>query len=720
MNELDQRAVTAQLFRYAQDLDHLIQQHDRLQHHHQMVLQSLGQDVVGEDLLTKVLEESAAQHWVTDLDGNVLRAVSRRTISWGSEAYGLQGQDLLQLLEPSEKTTVCELLERLDESNCRVVQVRLQVGAQPKSPQGNSFDILLLPSRRAGQCQIDWFFQYCTPPAYDVLQAPRRCVQLASPEQCLMVVDPNGDILAASKGYCSVTGYSEIELIGKNPRLLSSGRHDAQFYRDFWSDLQRTGGWSGTIFNRRKDGRIFLVWQVIRGVVDSTGKLLCYLSAMVDLTYVGPSIQRLQAIAYTDPLTGLANRRMLSDQFVQTLAKVRQTDQQMAILFIDLDQFKQINDDLGHAVGDFVLNETARRMRSVMAPGDLLARLGGDEFVVLICSNTRVHMAEAIGAQIQEALKPALQIQNCELFVSCSIGCARYPQDGEDMETLLKRADAAMYGAKRFGITFCYYDAGVSDVVLPDLEVDLWRALERNEISLVYQPQVCNDQLRSIRGVEVLMRWTHSVLGEVEPINFISLAERSGAIVPLGYWVLASACAQVRKWRDQGWAKFTLSLNISLRQLRHDGFLAAVQEALIANKLDGGDLEMELSEAQAMLFVQGDVGHVQALRKLGVRIAIDDYGVTLSSLSRLNFLNISSFKLNPQCVRDLTTSADARAISNCMISISKAMGIEVIAQGVETLEQALVLEQQGCSVMQGYYTGAPVSADAMGKFLADA
>jgi EAL domain-containing protein (putative c-di-GMP-specific phosphodiesterase class I) len=343
--------------------------------------------------------------------------------------------------------------------------------------------------------------------------------------------------------------------------------------------------------------------------------------------------------------------------------------------------------------------------------------VGGDEFVVLLSGNKRVDMAEAIGAQLQNALKPPLRLQNCHLSIGASMGCARYPQDGEDMLTLLQRADAAMYGAKRFGIPFCYFDAGMDESSRPNLEFDLWQALERHEISLVYQPQVSSAPDRPLRGVEALMRWKHATLGDVEPNHFIALAERSGAIVPLGNWALSHACEQLRSWRNQGLPTFTLSLNTSLRQLRHPGFLDEVQKALATHQLEGCQLEMEFSETQAMLFVQSDTRHVQALREMGVRIAIDDYGISFSSLSRLNFLTISSFKINQQCVQDLTTSADARAISSCMISISKAMGIEVIAQGVETAEQADVLEQQGCHVLQGFYTGAPVPPEALAALL---
>lgn len=717
MNGSDQDTLTAQLFRYAQDLDQLIQQHKRLQQQHQMILQSLGQEVPGEDLLPKQLQQTAALHWVTDFQGRVIQAGRTNPAPWAQHPSGQRDQDLVQLLARGQRDAVRQMLARFDETNAGAVQLPLKAEPLPGLPDTLAFDALVMPNRRSGRPTLEWFLYPGDSPQDNAAQTPLAMVRSVLPEHCIMAVAPDGCIWAVSQGYCDATGHSEEALLGNKPSMLSSGRHDAHFYSEFWSELRHNGGWNGTLFNRRRDGHIYLIWQVVRKVSDQYGQLLYYLSAVVDISYAEPSVKRLQVIAYTDPLTGLPNRRMLSDRLTQALDEARQTGQKLALLFIDLDRFKPINDDLGHAMGDLVLHEVARRMRGALLPGDLLARVGGDEFVVLLYSHKRVEMAEAIGAQLQQVLKPTLRIQNCEISIGASMGCARYPQDGEDMETLLQRADAAMYGSKRFGIPFCYYDAGINEVVLPNLEFDLWQALERGEISLVYQPQVCSDEGRSLRGVEALMRWTHPVLGDVEPSHFITLAEHSGAIVPLGQWVLATACAQLREWREQGLPTFTLSVNISLRQLRHPGFLSTVRQALAANQLEACDLEMEFSETQAMLFMQSDTAHVQALRQLGVRIAIDDYGISFSSLSRLNFLTISSFKLNPQCVQDLTTSSDARAISNCMINISKAMGIEVIAQGVETAEQASVLEQQGCRVLQGFYTGAPVHAAALRELL---
>lgn len=708
-------ALSAQLFRYAQDLDTLMQQHDRLQKHHHMLLQSLGQEVHGDDLLPHLLEKAASLHWVSDAYGHVLRSGAQNPPAWDKHLLGQIGQNVGHVVVAADRQTLHKVLAQMLERGAHACAVQLRLGLLgpdvllPAEP----FEVLLMPSQHQGNLEIHWYVQAAAAGPSEPLQMQAALVRAVQSEHGALVTLPQGAMAAVNHAYCRITGYAQDELLGHNPRMLSSGRHDDAFFQDFWFELLDKGRWSGSLFDRRKQGQIFLVWQSIRMVEDANGQVLSYMAATADLSYAEPSVKRLEAIANTDPLTALPNRRMLMEQLTLFLLEAERARAQLALLFIDLDRFKPINDELGHAVGDQVLQEVARRMRLALLPGDLLARVGGDEFVVVLRGSQRVEMAEAIGAQIQGVLRPAMQIQNCHLVIGASIGCARYPLDGVEMVSLLQHADAAMYGAKRFGIPFCFYDEGLAEGIRPNLEFDLWQALERQEISLVYQPQISSQRRQALRGCEALMRWKHPVLGDVDPAMFIALAERSGAIVPLGNWALAHACAQLRQWREQGLPRFTLSLNLSLRQLRHPQYLGEVSRALQDNALEPELLEMELSETQVMQFVPSDYVHIQALRALGVRIAIDDYGISFANLSRLNFLSISSFKINSLCVSELTTNADARAVSSCMIAISKAMGIEVIAQGVETPEQARLLAQQGCHVIQGYYSGHPLSGSAL-------
>ena len=705
-------ALSAQLFRYAQDLDVLMQQYDRLQRHQQMILQSLGQDIHSENLMSELLADAVPRHWITDTQGVLLQCVHGTHEAPPGTAGPWVGQPLQDLLAPALQEPIAALLQHLERHGPRgsAVQLRLELGAAAGEDLGLHWDAVLMQQQSHGRFELHWFLLPAPPGPHDALQALARLVQAVKPSHGLVLTNPHGSVVAVNSEYCRASGYSEAELLGGNPRMLNSGRHDTSFFQDFWYTLLDSGRWSGTLFNRRRQGQIYLQWQTVHMVEDMDGAVLAYMAASADLSYTEPTLKRLQDFAYTDALTGLPNRRMLAEQLQQKLKQAQEQSQPLAVLFIDLDRFKPINDEMGHAVGDRVLQQVAARMRDALQSGDLLARVGGDEFVVVLCGEARVALAEAIGLHLHGAIRPPMQIQDCQLELSASIGCARFPQDAMDQESLMRCADAAMYGAKRFGIPLCNYDLGLATQEQPNLERDLWRALERGEISLVYQPQIDQQRGLALRGCEALMRWAHPQYGSIEPGIFIALAEKSGAIVPMGNWALAHACDQLKHWSQQGLQGFTLSLNVSLRQLRQPGFAETVRQELQKNGLQPEQLEMEISETQAMLFAPGDTEHIQTLRQIGVRIAIDDYGISFSRMSRLNLLSISSFKLNPQCVQDLTTSADARAISRCMITIGRAMGIEVIAQGVETPEQAAVLVLQGCHVMQGFHTGRPMAA----------
>ena len=619
--------VTAQLFRYAQDMDALMQQHKRLQAQHQMLLQSLGQEVPGDDLLPRLLDRTAARHWVTDLQGRFLPGTRD---ALGTTAVATVAEALVDTAQDALRTLLHRLAGR--GNNHSAVHWRLQLRHATDPDSGPAQDALLLPQWRDGAVQIHWFLYPAPVGAPDPLQALCACVQGVQSAHGTLLADPHGTILAANTSYSHSSGYSQAELLGNNPRMLSAGRHSASFYQDLWFELLDTGHWSGTLFNRRKHGQIFLKWQSLRMVEDQAGQVLCYLEAMVDLSYAAPAVQQRQALDYTDALTGLPNRRLLTEQLAQCMGEAERTGEALALLAIDLDRFKPINDAWGHAVGDQVLQEVAARMRRTLLPGDLLARVGGDEFMVLLRGARRVQQAQAIGAQLQEALRPALHIQGSQLVLGASMGCARYPLDGRESARLLQQADTAMHAAKRQGLAFRWYAPGLDTAGQPTPEFDLWQALERQEISLLYRPQIRSQGLPSLRGCEAVMRWKHPRKGDVEPTLLLALAEKSGAIVPLGQWALAHACAQVRRWGEQGLPDIILSLKLSLRQLRHPQFLDSVRRALADSGVAAGQLELQLCESQALQFVESDTRPIRALRALGVRIAMDDYGVSFASL----------------------------------------------------------------------------------------
>ena len=714
-SEADAQTIRELLFRYAKDMEELMQQQKVLEQQHRMLLQSLGRETHSDDMLASLLVHAAHLVWVTDAQGVLIRVSGGRHGEREARQDRVVGRNILDMVSALQRSSLETMLARFVELGARAVGIQCRIDLPDAHTTGAnaSFDALILQVRQGGRFEIYWLMRRVESTGRSALAVQSDFVNAVHSDSGLLLTDPFGTICAVNDGYCAITGYAQDELVHNNPRLVSSGRHDAEFYHALWLQLLDQGSWSGTIFNRRKGGQIFLEWQSIKMIENLEGQVVAYLSAAADLSHVDPASKHLEVLANSDPLTGLPNRRLLTDRLTTGLADARQRGLALALLYMDLNAFKPINDSLGHEVGDQVLKAVAQRLQQALLPSDLLARVGGDEFVVLLSGTRRVEQVEFIADHIRLALSAPIQIGRHQLSVSVSIGCARYPLDGEDVVTLLEHADAAMYAAKRFALSFSYYDVGLVDYASQNLVFDLWQALDRNEIRLVYQPQLRSQGKPALRGCEALMRWTHPRLGDIEPTVFIAIAEKSGAIISMGYWALQNACAQLQDWRNRGMPELMLSLNLSLRQLRDAQFVNEVAQALVKYGVPAHLLELELSESQALLLAPGDIQTLLALRELGVRIAIDDFGISLTSLSRLRALSISSFKIYSQCVQTLQSSADARAISSSLLAIGQALDIEVIAQGVETQEQLEILTQQGCQVVQGFYAGHPVSADTL-------
>jgi diguanylate cyclase (GGDEF)-like protein len=498
--------------------------------------------------------------------------------------------------------------------------------------------------------------------------------------------------------------------MGQNPKMFSSGHHDNAFYEAFWTELTANGSWSGEFFNRRKDGQIYPDWKTIKVVKNVQGDTLAFVSVMTDTSHQYQDNVLLSRLAFHDALTGLPNRRLLEDRLAQVLSQAQRDGTGFSLFYMDLDRFKPINDDLGHEVGDLVLQEVSARLKKSVRQADTAARVGGDEFVILLQSAVRGDDVESIATNLLAKLSEPIAVGEQQLLIGASIGCARYPQDGVDIATLLKNADSAMYAAKRLGGNhFCFYESAGDHNALSNLGLDLWRALERQEMHVVYQPQVTAGG--QLCGCEALLRWTHPVLGAVSPATFIPIAETNGAILPLGDWVLEAACRQLQAWQTQGLPAMGMSVNVSSRQLHDPDFVNRVYKTLLTTGVAPHSLELEITETDALQCDGANQYDLQALRALGVKIAIDDFGTGYSSLSRLKTLPVDRLKIDQSFVRDLASSPNARAISQCFVSMGMAMGMEVVAEGVETTEQHSVLTAQGCHRIQGYLTGRPMTAE---------
>jgi diguanylate cyclase (GGDEF)-like protein/PAS domain S-box-containing protein len=525
----------------------------------------------------------------------------------------------------------------------------------------------------------------------------------------IMITDAASTILSVNPAFCTITGYTPDEAIGKTPRLLRSHHQDEHFYREMWASLQATGEWRGELWNRRKNGEAYLQWTSITTINDAAGKPHRRISVMTDITEERRKEEHIRHQAYHDALTGLPNRTLLHNRLDHAIKAAARAGGRIALLFIDLDRFKVINDSLGHLVGDLLLKEAARRMSHCVRGSDTVARLGGDEFVILAPIE---HSADAvqIAEKIIDEIALPFAIQQQTLHVGASVGISVYPQDGSDADTLLRNADVAMYAAKQAGRgTLCFFDTGMNERAQQRLKLEaaLRRAISAGEFELYYQTKVCLLDGRHC-GMEALIRWRDPQLGLVSPADFIPLAEETGLIVPIGDWVLESACAQMRAWLDAGTIAGPVAVNVSARQLNDAEFAARVVAILRRHGLDGQYLQIEVTESTVMTDPEMAIEALGRLAALGMTIAIDDFGTGYSSFSYLKRLPIDLLKIDRSFVQDIGSSREDEEIVTAIVQVAHSLKLQVVAEGVETRQQADFLARLGCQFGQGYLYAKPL------------
>jgi diguanylate cyclase (GGDEF)-like protein/PAS domain S-box-containing protein len=538
----------------------------------------------------------------------------------------------------------------------------------------------------------------------------------------MCITDSQHVILRINGAFTKLTGYSEQEAVGQTPRLLSSGYHDAAFYQTMRAGLEERGSWQGEIRNRRKDGTIITEMLNISAVMDAAGVITNYVGSFYDITAGKVAEAELLHMAHFDPLTQLPNRRLLLDRMTHALATVKRNGLFGAVLFIDLDHFKAINDTSGHEAGDLVLVETARRLNSAVRAGDSVARLGGDEFVVLLEDLDEQVLESAAQAQIVAdrilvLLAQPYRFSGFAFHCTASIGMELFGGEVGALE-LLQHADLAMYQAKLSGRNAArFFQQDMQDQVLrrAALEDDLRRALELGQFRLHFQPQL--DLEGKIVAAEALVRWQHPERGLVPPGEFIALAEETDLIVPIGLWVLQTACAQLKAWERQPLTRhLRLAVNVSARQFRLDSFAVTVEQVLKSTAIQAARLVLEVTESM-MLDVPDAIGKMNRLKKLGVTFSLDDFGTGYSSLASLTKLPLSELKIDQSFVRNLGVEATDAIIVQATIAMGRALGLEVIAEGVETRIQRDTLMQLGCQRFQGYLFSRPVPIDAFEALL---
>jgi diguanylate cyclase (GGDEF)-like protein/PAS domain S-box-containing protein len=553
------------------------------------------------------------------------------------------------------------------------------------------------------------------------LSISRRSLHLAekiiesSPEG-VVITDKRGAIMSVNPAFTRVTGYSAEEAVGNTPNLLSSGRHDEQFYRNMWSRLAQEGHWQGEIWNRRKNGEIYPELLTITAISDEDGELSHYAALFSDISELKENEERIRNLAYYDALTGLPNRRLFNDRLSVAVAHAHRNGNMLAVMFIDLDRFKRVNDSLGHSVGDALLQEVTERLGECVREDDTVARMGGDEFICILSDVQGPDDAAMVARRIQEGLSRPMQIEGEELTITSSIGISIYPEDGTTPETLVRNADAAMYRAKDTGRdSYQLYTPAMNARTLEHLamETAMRKALERDEFLVHYQPIV--DATGRLSGAEALLRWHHPEMGIILPSDFIPLAEETGLINPIGEVVLRSVCRTIRGWREAGLTGTNVAVNISARQFAQDDFLEQVSTILEEEKVPASSLTFELTESLLMDDAVRTIRMLQAIRAMGIDISVDDFGVGYSSLNYLKRFPINKLKVDRAFIRGIAEADEDAAIVSAVISLSHSLRMQVVAEGVEEDAQVQFLRESGCELLQGFFYGRPMPQEEFAR-----
>ena len=538
-------------------------------------------------------------------------------------------------------------------------------------------------------------------------------------QEGMMICDAKGVILKVNHAFSEITGYSADELVGKTPHLLQSGQHDKTFYKNLWRSIHTTGVWQGEVWNRRKNGEIYPEWLSITAVKNEYDKVSHYVATVTDITERKQAEEHINRLAFYDSLTQLPNRRLLREHIKHNIEINHRTNSQMAVLMMDLDKFKAVNDVLGHAAGDELLKQVGQRIKSRLREMDMVGRLGGDEFVVLMENIEYYEQAAYLADAIIQALKQPFTLQHHLIHIGVSIGIAVHPIHGDSVNTLFDHADTALYHAKHQGRgCFAYFSEAMTQEAIKHivLENRLRIALEQQQLQVYFQPQV-DIATGQIISAEALVRWLDPVQGIIQPDEFIPVAEETGLILALGEWVLRETCKIGKAWLNQGLPKITLAVNVSPYQFNRSNINELVIEILKETDFPAECLELEITESGLMENQEHVMEILNNLRNQGVRLAIDDFGTGYSSLAYLKYFPLDVLKIDKTFIRNVPLLQNDVAITATIIAMAHYLGFNVLAEGVETQEQLKFLQQHGCDMYQGYLCSKPLNKTEFEKLL---
>ncbi len=663
---------------------------EEVQRRHTQILEAAGEGVVS-------LDQRGCIIYANEVAARLLGREAR-------DLVGMQCDDAFDFEERPAPPELCPFLATLQDGQTRQGSATLRAGGGVAAVRVG-FICTPLAQRETGGCVIVFSDNVNAADGQDADTADRILDQAT---EAIMVTDAHRQIVSVNRAFTEITGYTAEEALGKTPKLLKSGVHTPHFYKELWDSLNDKRRWSGEIWNRRRNGEIYPQWGSISAILDHTGKVKNYVAVFSDISRAKQAEEKLFYLANHDTLTGLANRMHFTESLNLALERCRRHQRKAAVLFIDLDRFKIVNDTLGHSAGDTFLRQIAERLERITRKHDALARWGGDEFVMLLDGFGEATSIESRVRNLIAALAEPLYLAGHELLPTASIGIAQYPDDALKSVDLIKAADIAMYSAKQLGRNgFQFYSRVSVKDLTPQLTLatELRHALDEQQFFLVYQPQVdpCD---ATLKGVEALLRWRHPLRGELSPTDFVPMIEELGLMCDLGNWVLAEACRQLKEWADGQVAIPKVSVNVSPQQLR-DTFVHDTAETIRDSGIDPGRLELEITEGA---LESGDVARsiTLRLRSLGVRLAVDDFGTGYSSLAHLKRFPISCFKIDKSFVDGIPQNEADVAIVRTILGLGKSFGVEIIAEGVEAEEQMRFLRDEGVTTIQGFFFARPM------------